>query len=82
MVTIGMGMRPIALWVFMAIALQTCASYAGLFVRSVSSDGGNGLDVQNCMVKTKKINRFAKTAYHADCASKHIQLRPQPRRRR
>ncbi len=56
----------------LALALQGCASYAGSFVTSVSSDGNGGLNVESCMVR---LERFTKNVSNADCASEHIQLR-------
>ena len=56
----------------LALALQGCASYAGPFVTSVSSDGNGGLNVQSCMVRLERITR---TVSNADCTSEHIQLR-------
>ena len=63
---------------FCVLALQGCASYAGPFVTSVSSDGNGGLDVESCMVR---LERFTKTVSNADCTTEHIRLRPRHRHR-
>jgi type IV secretion system protein VirB7 len=55
-----------------AFALQGCASYAGPFVTSVSSDGNGGLNVQSCMVR---LERFTKTVSNANCTTERIRLR-------
>ena len=55
-----------------AFALQGCASYAGPFVTSISSDGNGGLNVESCMVR---LERITKNVSNADCTSEHIQLR-------
>jgi type IV secretion system protein VirB7 len=65
-------MKRLSILACLALALQGCASYAGPFVTSVSSDGNGGLNVQSCMVR---LERFTKTVSNADCTSQHIQLR-------
>lgn len=66
-------MRTLIPPVVLAVVLAGCASSAGPFVTSVSSDGRGGLVVEKCVAR---YNPWTETVSNSDCRSTTIHLRP------
>jgi type IV secretion system protein VirB7 len=56
----------------LALSLSACASTAGPFVTSVSSDGDDGLIVEKCMVK---MDPWMSTVSNTECTTVPIKMR-------
>jgi len=65
-------MRNAQLLVFIiVIGVSGCASRAGPFVTSISSDGKNGLIVEKCMAK---FDPWMSTVNNDNCTSTNVRL--------
>lgn len=53
------------------LALCGCTT-AGPYVTNISSNGGNGLNIEKCSVQ---FNAFMGVVSNSDCSVQHIQLR-------
>lgn len=66
-------MRTLILPGLLVLVLAGCASTAGPFVTSVSSDGRGGIIVEKCVAR---FNPWTETVSNADCRTTTIQIRP------
>lgn len=55
----------------LALSMSSCASTAGPYVTSISSDGDGGLIVEKCMVK---YDRFSAAVSSSDCHSSNMRM--------
>jgi hypothetical protein len=71
-------MKKVALGIAMILVSGGCASTAGPFVTSISSDGDDGLVVEKCMAK---FDPWMSTVSNTECRSTNLHLKSSSQKR-